>query len=548
VITHALLPAVISYIALFYIVHLEALKQNMEGLPRRRETTPLQRIASFGMTFAGLIILSAAVYYGIGWMRTAFGPAANTIVAVGVLAAYLGLLWVSSRVPELHLDDPDSAIVELPEAQPTILSGLHFLLPLVVLIWALIVERLSPGLAAFYAVTFMMFILVTQRPILALLRRRGGLAAATLQGFRELIDGLAAGARNMIGIGVATAAAGIIVGTVAQTGLGGVMIELVELLSGGNLILMLVLTAVISLILGLGLPTTANYIIVASLMAPVVVELGSQHGLVVPLIAVHLFVFYFGLMADVTPPVGLASFAAAAVSRGDPLRTGVQAFWYSLRTVALPFIFVFNTQLLLIGIDTWLHLAVVVIGAIVAMLVFAAATQNYMVVRNRWYETAALLLIAFTLFRPGYWMDMIEPEFEPRPPGELREIVEAKPPNDFLRLRVEGLDFEGRDVSKVVMLNVGPPGPAEERLRSAGLGVMMLPDRVQITDVAFGSEASRYGIDFGMDIAEVLIPNPERPPKELMFIPALALLGLIVWLQRRRVAVRAERGPAAHAA
>jgi hypothetical protein len=149
----------------------------------------------------------------------------------------------------------------------------------------------------------------------------------------------------MVGIGVATAAAGIIVGTVAQTGLGGVMIELVEFLSGGNLIVMLVLTAVISLVLGLGLPTTANYIIVATLMAPIVVELGSQQGLIVPLIAVHLFVFYFGLMADVTPPVGLASFAAAAISRGDPLKTGVQAFYYCLRTVALPFIFVFNTQL-----------------------------------------------------------------------------------------------------------------------------------------------------------------------------------------------------------
>ncbi|HEX2257686.1 MAG TPA: DUF3394 domain-containing protein, partial [Afifellaceae bacterium] len=310
----------------------------------------------------------------------------------------------------------------------------------------------------------------------------------------------------------------------------------------------LVLTAVISLILGLGLPTTANYIIVASLMAPVVVELGSQQGLIVPLIAVHLFVFYFGLMADVTPPVGLASFAAAAVSRGDPLKTGVQAFWYSLRTVALPFIFVFNTQLLLIGIDSWLHLVLVVVGATVAMLVFAAATQSYFLVRSRWYETVALLLIAFTLFRPGFWMDMIAPEFEPRPPGELREIVEAKPANDFLRIRVEGLDMQGRDVSKVVMINAGPPGPAEERLRNAGLGVMMLPDRVQVTDVAFGSEASRYGVDFGMDITEILVPNPDRPWKEIMFIPALALLGLIAWLQRRRAASGARAQPAARPA
>ena len=122
----------------------------------------------------------------------------------------------------------------------------------------------------------------------------------------------------MIGIGVATAAAGIIVGTVSLTGVGLVMTEIVELLSGGNLIIMLLLVAFISLILGMGLPTTANYIVVSTLMAPVVVELGAQSGLLVPLIAVHLFVFYFGLMADVTPPVGLASFAAAAIARSRP--------------------------------------------------------------------------------------------------------------------------------------------------------------------------------------------------------------------------------------
>jgi TRAP-type uncharacterized transport system fused permease subunit len=113
-----------------------------------------------------------------------------------------------------------------------------------------------------------------------------------------------------------------------------------------------VLVAVICLILGMGLPTTANYIVVSTLMAPVVVELGAQSGLLVPLIAVHMFVFYFGLMADVTPPVGLASYAAAGIARCDPIKTGVTAFGYSMRTAILPFMFIFNTQLLLIGIDS----------------------------------------------------------------------------------------------------------------------------------------------------------------------------------------------------
>src|SRR3546814_5084173 len=129
-------------------------------------------------------------------------------------------------------------------------------------------------------------------------------------------------ARNMICIGIATATAGIIVGAVSQTGVGLVLADLVEIVSMGNIMLILIFTAVLSLILGMGLSTTANYIVVSSLMAPVIVILGEQAGLIVPLIAVHLFVFYFGIMADVTPPVGLASFAAAALSGGDPMRTG----------------------------------------------------------------------------------------------------------------------------------------------------------------------------------------------------------------------------------
>ncbi len=167
----------------------------------------------------------------------------------------------------------------------------------------------------------------------------------------DLLEGLVTGSRNMIGIGVATAAAGIVVGTVTLTGIGLVMTEFVEFISGGNIILMLIFTAVISLILGMGLPTTANYIVVSTLMAPVIVTLGAQSGLIVPLIAVHLFVFYFGILADDTPPVGLAAFAAAAIARSDPIKTGIQGFTYDIRTAILPFMFIFNTELLLIDIQ-----------------------------------------------------------------------------------------------------------------------------------------------------------------------------------------------------
>jgi TRAP-type uncharacterized transport system fused permease subunit len=192
-----------------------------------------------------------------------------------------------------------------------------------------------------------------------------------------MIEGFVNGARNMIGIGVATSAAGIVVGTVTLTGIGLVMTEFVEFISGGNLMLILLLHRVISLILGMGLPTTANYIVVSTLMAPVIVDLGAQNGLIVPLIAVHLFVFYFGILADDTPPVGLAAFAAAGISGGDPIRTGIQGFTYDIRTAILPFMFIFNTQLLMIGVTGWFHLVVVIVIAVIAMLVFAAGTQGF---------------------------------------------------------------------------------------------------------------------------------------------------------------------------
>ena len=546
VIKHAFLPAVISYVALFYIVHLEALKANLSGLPRRGQSTFAQRTISFLMTVSGLIVLSGIVYWGIGWIKDVFPVRAIYIIGVGLIAAYIGLVWFGSRQPALELDDPDAPVFELPETGPTLKSGLHYLLSVVVLIWCLMVEQLSPGLSAFWATLFMIVVLITQRPLTVYFRGQGEMAASVMQGFRELLDGLVAGARNMIGIGVATAAAGIIVGTVSLTGIGLVMTEIVELVSGGNLMIMLFLVAVISLILGMGLPTTANYIVVSTLMAPVVVELGAQSGLLVPLIAVHMFVFYFGLMADVTPPVGLASFAAAAIARTDPIRTGVTAFFYSLRTAVLPFLFIFNTELLLIGIASIPHLVMTVVSATVAMLIFAAATQGYFLVRTRWYETIALLLITFTLFRPGFWWDMIYPPHVQVPAAKIMKVIEEKPAGDRLRMWVEGQTIEGRDVKKGVLLPLGPKAPARERLKKIGLTLVPLGTDVTIGQVQFGSQAEKLGLEPGFKIAAIELAA-ERPDKEWMFVPALLLLAIIVLLQRARLQAAVGR-PAAKAA
>lgn len=533
VMKHAFLPAIISYIALLYIVHIEALKNNMVGLPRRNTGSAASRLLSFAMTLAGFIVLSGAVYWGIGWIKTLMGDAAVWVVGVGLLAAYVGLLWFGARQPELELDDPNAQVFELPETGPTVKSGLHYLLAVVVLIWCLMVEQMSPGLSAFWATMFMIFVMLTQKPIISWFRGRSDLGGAARQGVLDLIDGLATGARNMIGIGVATAAAGIIVGTVSLTGIGLVMTEIVELLSGGNLMLMLVLVAVISLILGMGLPTTANYIVVSTLMAPVVVELGAQSGLIVPLIAVHLFVFYFGLMADVTPPVGLASFAAAAIARCDPIKAGITAFFYSMRTAILPFLFIFNTQLLMIGIDGPFHLLLTVLSATVAMLVFAAATQGHFLIKSSWYETIALLLVTFTLFRPGFWWDEVYPPFAEVPASQISQLVEAQPANAAKRVWIEGTNIDGKDIRKGVLLPLGPQGTARERFASSGLSVMAQGNDLLIMQVKFGSQAEKLGMEQGFKIVSAEMPS-DRPAKEWMFLPAIALLLLVIGLQRAR--------------
>ncbi|MGL6337363.1 TRAP transporter permease [Aeromonas jandaei] len=539
IIKHAFLPAAISYIALLYIVHLEALKLGMQPIGNYQPKPWLHRLTGFAFGAALISGLSMAVYYGLGWLKPALGDYALPGIGLLLAIAYLGLLKIAASNDPLPTEDPDKPLEELPNTRTVLLSGLHFLLPVVVLVWCLMVERLSPGLSAFWGTVMLVIILLTQRPLLNWLRRDGKHDYGTFHdGMVDLREGLVAGARNMIGIGIATATAGIIVGAVSQTGVGLVLADLVEMLSMGNLLLMLLLTALLSLILGMGLPTTANYIVVSSLLAPVVVTLGQQNGLIVPLIAVHLFVFYFGIMADVTPPVGLASFAAAAVSKGDPIRTGLTAFYYSLRTAALPFLFIFNTDLLLINVD-FAHGVLIFIVATIAMLIFAAATQGYFLVKSRWYESILLLLVAFTLFRPGFWMDLAHDPYRQTPPAQLAQTmgeVEAESP---LRVRVMGEDAVGKPRQFTLLVPVPEGATGEERLANLGLTLYEQDGKTLIDSVAFGSPAAAMGLEFDQEILAVKAPT-DRWRKELMWIPGFLLFGAIIWLQRRRVAVSAS--------
>jgi TRAP transporter 4TM/12TM fusion protein len=531
---NAILPAAISYIALFYIAHLEALKMGIQGVPRTKSTATFrQRLVGFGMTLCGVILLANAVYFGLGWIKTALGSAAIWVIVPGIVIAYLAIVRSVSKEPDLTIDDPNAEMLVLPPIKETFLAGLHYLLPVVLLIWALLVEELSPGLSAFYASISLIVILLTQKALLAFFRGQANPMSRVKDGWIDLVEGLELGARNMIGIGIATACAGVIVGTVSVTGLGLVMTELVEIVSAGSLIGMLALVAVVCLILGMGMPTTASYIIVSTLMAPVVVELGSQTGLVVPLVAVHMFVFYFGLMADVTPPVGLASFAAAAIAKADPIKTGITAFFYSIRTGILPFMFIFNNELLLIGIRSWWSLVLTVVTAITAMLVFAAATQGWFFRRNRWYESVVLLLVTFTLLRPDFWVNLGWEKYLVEPGTKLVELAKTALPNSSLRVRIEGTSIEGKDIKKTVLLPLGNEGDGMQRIKKSGLTISNAPTGAVVMAVSLKGPAQKAGFEQGFNITGVEV-LADRPAKELLYIPAALVILAVFMLQRMR--------------
>ncbi|UXU76322.1 MULTISPECIES: TRAP transporter permease [unclassified Paracoccus (in: a-proteobacteria)] len=542
VITHAFIPAVISYIALVYIVHLEALKNDMPALGPSRSLLAMLLKVFVGFVIAGAVFYAAIK--GVDLLRASAPGIAPWVLIGAVTALYLAALRVAAARDELEPDDPHAKEIVLPRMADVVPRGLHFLLPILVLVWYLMVERQSPAKSAFYAVLVMMIILLTQRPIKALMRGQGDLGGAFRAGFDDLIEGLIAGARNMIGIAVATGAAGIIVATVTRTPIGTELAGLVEYLSMGNLFLMLLLVGVFSLILGLGLPTTANYIVVSSLMATVVVSLGAQQGMIVPLIAAHLFVFYFGIMADVTPPVGLASFAAAAVSGGDPIKTGFTAFFYSLRTVALPFLFIYNPALILYGIDlgtaAGLLMALkVFVVATIAMLLFAAATQGYFLTRNRLWESAALLLVAFTLFVPNFWLDRLQPPYAAGPGTELEAHLTEAEPGEYLRLLVAGPDFTtGKPRQTTLVLDVDDT-PPDQRLAATGLllmpqdGRMTMEEPMPATRFSTALQSFDFYGDTPVEIVEVQYPA-DRMRQEVFYLPALLLLGVVIMFQRRR--------------
>lgn len=292
--------------------------------------------------------------------------------------------------------------------------------------------------------------------------------------------------------------------------------------------------------LGTGLPTTASYIVVSTLMAPVIVSIGAQNGLLVPLIAAHLFVFYFGLMADITPPVGLASYAAASIAVADPIRTGVVAFRYSMRMALLPFMFVLNPQLLLIGVHGVAHTLLTVASAALAGFTFISVNQAWLLVRSTTSERLVMLVAVFMLFNPGMFMDpLLDPYQKLQGAAAEKALVDA-PKDAQMRVFFSGVTLEGDEVERGVLLPLGAKtSSAELRLLHSGIHAELSDAGYLVNGVTFGAHASKVGIEQGFRIDAVEVPS-DRLPKEWMFLPALSLIGWVVRRQLRRKQAAAE--------
>ena len=449
VVKHAFLPAIISYIALFYISHLEALKLNLKGM-----------------------------------------------------------------------DEND-----IPKLKKTFFEGIHFLVPIFVLIYLLVYMRLTASYSIFFATITLIIVNLLNK-----IFKEKNFKNALIYWYNQTVVGFEKGALNMVSVGIAIATAGIIVGAVGSTGLSTNLIIVIESIAKDNVIILLFLTIILCLLLGMGLPTTANYVVVASLMATVLVDVGNASGFIFPLIAVHLFVFYFGLMADVTPPVGLASYAAAAISGGDPLRTGAQAFWYSLRTGILPIVFLFNSELLLIGIESIWHGLMVIATSLIGILVFTSATQGWFINKLRWYEIVIFLIISISLLSPEFILNKFYPKYKYL---SIEEINKKQfDYNKEIRIKITRLTEYGERYKLFVI----EKNSFDENfsLDDYGMSLVVEDNKTIIDTLKWNGIAKKSGLDMGDIINEFKIENQNRPKKEIIYPIALILLSIFGYLNIRR--------------
>ncbi|MGB7053861.1 MAG: TRAP transporter permease [bacterium] len=332
--------------------------------------------------------------------------------AIPAFVSYFALFYIT------HLEASKLGMRGLPKSDvprfgAVMRNGFYYLIPLFLLIYELMVVRHTPKLAAFNAIVVLMLIIVI-REFHKAWKAQSGFIQSLVNAGKTIGNGFIAGSRNMLTVALATACAGIVVGIVTM-GIGSMIVQIVEILSAGNIFLLLLITAIASLIIGMGLPTTATYIVMASITVPIIIRL-SARGVVdfVPAMAAHLFCFYFGILADDTPPVGLAAYSAAAIAKSDPISTGIKGFTYDLRTAVIPFMFVFNAELILFGVHNLAQALLIFVMAVFGAFAFTNAVQGWFLTKNKIYEIPLFLIASIIFFYPALVTNVLNLSHEMR--------------------------------------------------------------------------------------------------------------------------------------
>ncbi len=307
-----------------------------------------------------------------------------TAAAIPALLYYFGV-WAGVHFEAKRLKLRGLSREELPNVKKIMTERGHLVLPLFAIVYLLVTGK-SPMKAALYAIILSV--------LCSMLRKN------TRIGFKDIIGGLEQGARSALGVVAATACAGIIIGVVTQTGLGLKMGSTLVDFAGGRLSLTLFFAMLTSLILGMGVPTTANYVITSTIAAPALLLLD------VPMLAAHLFVFYFGIIADVTPPVALAAFAGAGIAKANPLKTGITAFKLAIAAFLVPYVFVYNPAMLLIDV-TPVAMILMLITSLVGIIGVASGVSGFFITEHAWFERIIFFIGGLLMVIPGMYTDSI---------------------------------------------------------------------------------------------------------------------------------------------
>jgi len=358
-------------------------------------TIPLMKSLGYKSEFAGAVEASASV--GGMIMPPVMGAAAFLMAEfVGVpylqiikAAAIPALLYFTGVWLVVHFEAKKNGLKgvprdRLPNLWKVLKRDWHLILPLMAIIYFL-VEGFTPMRAALGGLAACVFV--------------GLFRKATRLNLEKFLDTLEAGAHRALGVAIACATAGIIVGVVTLTGLGLKLGDGLLALSGGLMVTTLIFTMISSLILGMGAPTTANYIITSTCAAPAIIAFGS------PVLAAHMFTFYFGIIADITPPVCLAAFAGAAIAKANPFKTGLTSVKLSIGAFLVPYIFIYNPQMLLINATFW-DVIQIIITAVMGMVCISAAVEAWYLTWMAWWEIVVMLAAGLLMVTPGSMTDL----------------------------------------------------------------------------------------------------------------------------------------------